>query len=192
MTRRTARARPGAKRAPAPQPRAAAAARQPARPAVAARRPAVARVDVAVSYGVPRAGLPTKARFAQWIGVALAGRRGRVEVSIRVVDADEGRALNRAYRRKDYATNVLSFPADLPPGVDVPLLGDLVLCAPVVAAEAKAQGKPLVDHFAHLTMHGALHLVGYDHETPAEARVMEAVEREALESIGIPDPYRMR
>ena len=105
------------------------------------------------------------------------------------MDAKEGRALNRHYRGKDYATNVLSFPADLPEGVDLPLLGDLVICAPVVAKEAQDQGKPLAAHYAHLTVHGVLHLLGMDHEDEREAEAMEAIEREILADLGLPDPY---
>ena len=151
-----------------------------------------AHVDVSLSYGLPRTGLPKKADFAKWASTALTGRRAVAEVSIRIVDTDEGRKLNLGYRHKDYATNVLSFPADLPEELGIPLLGDLVLCAPVVAAEAQAQGKPPLHHWAHLAIHGVLHLVGYDHETPSDARNMEAIEREVLEKLGIPDPYEAR
>src|SRR5690606_11330766 len=96
---------------------------------------------------------------------------------------------NRHYRGKDYATNVLSFPADLPEGVKLPLLGDLVICVPVVTREATEQGKRLNDHYAHLTVHGALHLLGWDHEDEREAECMEQLEREILASLGIADPY---
>lgn len=106
-------------------------------------------------------------------------------VTVRVVDGDEGRQLNRDYRGKDYATNVLSFPYS-----QTPLAGDLVVCAPVVASEAEQQGKPLDAHFAHLIVHGMLHLQGYDHETDADANVMEQREREILSDLGYPDPYR--
>ena len=114
---------------------------------------------------------------------------------MRIVGTREGRALNRHYRGKDYATNVLSFPADiadgvnLPKGVVMPLLGDLVLCAPVVAREAKEQKKPLAAHYAHLTVHGALHLLGWDHQDAREAECMEQLEREILSGLGIDDPY---
>jgi probable rRNA maturation factor len=109
-----------------------------------------------------------------------------------VVDEAEGRELNRQYRHKDYATNVLSFPADLPPELGLPLLGDVILCAPVVAREAQAQGKSLDAHYAHLTVHGVLHLLGYDHETISDARTMEGLEVQILDSMGIPDPYAER
>jgi probable rRNA maturation factor len=146
-----------------------------------------------VAYGVPRTGLPATPSFLRWVAAALAAAgRPKGEVGIRLVDAREGRALNRQYRARDYATNVLSFPAQLPAGVPVPWLGDLVLCAPVVAREAEEQGKRLRDHYAHLTVHGVLHLAGYDHERPADADAMEAMETQVLESLGIADPYRPR
>jgi probable rRNA maturation factor len=149
-------------------------------------------VTVSVSYGVPSEGLPARADFEAWVAAAVGRQRAAAEVSLRVVDASEGQALNLRYRHKDYATNVLSFAADLPAGVDLPLLGDLVLCAPVIAREAADQGKPPFEHWAHLTIHGTLHLLGHDHETPAEARDMEALELQILEKIGIQDPYIAR
>ena len=154
------------------------------------------RMDVSVGYALPRAGLPSAVSFRKWVAAALAGRIREADLAIRIVDAKEGRALNRHYRGKDYATNVLSFPADaaegvkLPKGVKMPLLGDLVICAPVVAREAKEQGKALNDHYAHLTVHGVLHLLGWDHEDDREAECMERLEREILASLGIDDPYR--
>jgi len=159
----------------------------------AARRDAVVPV-VHVGYGLPRAGLPAAASFRRWVAAALAGagHRHAAELAIRVVDAGEGRALNRQYRGKDRPTNVLSFPAELPPGVPVPLLGDIVLCAPVIAAEAAAQGKPLRDHHAHLTVHGVLHLLGHGHDDAATATAMEALETRILAGLGIADPYRSR
>ncbi|HET9484435.1 MAG TPA: rRNA maturation RNase YbeY [Xanthomonadales bacterium] len=147
---------------------------------------------VRVSYGLPRKGLPAPASFRHWTDAALGNRREDAEVSIRVVDDVEGRALNMRYRHKDYPTNVLSFVAHYPDGVGANLLGDLVICAPVVAREAKAQDKPVEHHYAHLTVHGVLHLLGFDHETVAEARAMEAVERQVLDTLGVPDPYSER
>ena len=151
------------------------------------------RLDVAVSYAVPRAGVPAAVSFRKWVAAALRGRIREADLAIRIVDAKEGRALNHHYRGKDYATNVLSFPAELPEGlpkgVKLPLLGDLVICAPVVAREAKEQGKPLAAHYAHLTVHGALHLLGWDHEDDKEADAMEQLEREILADLGLPDPY---
>lgn len=128
------------------------------------------------------ADLPSHAQFKRWIKAAL-----RVDtcVTIRVVDAAEGRALNAAYRGKDYATNVLTFPlADQPI-----LMGDIVLCAPVVASEATMQAKSLMAHYAHLTVHGILHLHGYDHEVEAQAQLMEAMEIAILQQLKIANPY---
>ncbi len=150
-----------------------------------------ADIAVVVSYGCGRRGVPAPASFARWVREALAGRRRPGLVSIRIVDEDEGRALNRDYRQRDYPTNVLSFRADpLPKGAKGPhLLGDLVLCAPVVAREAREQGKRPADHWAHLTVHGTLHLIGFDHVEPAEAERMEAREVGILARLGIADPY---
>ena len=145
----------------------------------------------AISYALPRRGLPAAQSFRQWIEAALAGARQRKpsELDVRLVGAAEGRELNRRYRGRDYATNILSFPAELPPGVGLALLGDLVICAPVIASEAADQGKSLRDHYAHLTIHGVLHLLGYDHETTAAAKRMEGLEIRILAGIGIANPY---
>lgn len=153
------------------------------------------RLDVSVGYAVPRAGLPSAVSFRRWVAAALEGRIREADLAIRIVDSKEGRALNRHYRGKDYATNVLSFPAEMaedvkmPKGVKMPLLGDLVLCAPVIAREAREQKKPLAAHYAHLTVHGALHLLGWNHEDEREAEAMEQLEREILAALGIGDPY---
>ena len=146
---------------------------------------------VHVGYAVPRTGIPAAASFRRWVDAALRGakRRKATELSIRIVDTAEGRALNRDYRGKDYATNVLSFEAELPPDVKLPLIGDLAICAPVVAREAAEQGKRERDHWAHLTVHGVLHLLGYDHIDDADAEVMEAQETRVLADLGIADPY---
>ncbi|HRF84195.1 MAG: rRNA maturation RNase YbeY [Xanthomonadales bacterium] len=146
-------------------------------------------LDVSVSYAAPRAGVPASASFRKWVAAALKGRIREADLAIRIVDEREGCALNRHYRGKDYATNVLSFPAELPEGVKLPLLGDLVLCAPVVAREAAEQGKPVAAHYAHLTVHGVLHLLGWDHEDDKDAEAMEQLEREVLAELGLPDPY---
>lgn len=147
------------------------------------------RLDVAVSYATERRGVPSSASLRKWVAAALHRRIREADLSIRIVGEDEGRALNRHYRGKDYATNVLSFPADLPEGVKLPLLGDLVICAPVVAREAAEQRKRTIDHYAHLTVHGVLHLLGWDHEDDADAEAMEALEREILAGLGVADPY---
>lgn len=152
-------------------------------------------LDVSVSYATARAGVPAAVSFRKWVAAALQSRIRDADLAVRIVGTREGRALNRHYRGRDYATNVLSFPADvadgvvLPKGVRLPLLGDIVLCAPVVAREAKEQGKPLAAHYAHLTVHGTLHLLGWDHQDAREADAMEAIEREVLATLGIDDPY---
>ena len=150
------------------------------------------RLDVSVHYGLPRIGLPAAVSFRKWVAAALNNRIREADLAVRVVGNKEGRALNRHYRGKDYATNVLSFPADLPEGVKLPLLGDLVLCAPVIAREAREQKKALAAHYAHMTVHGALHLLGWDHEDECDAECMEKLEREILADLDIEDPYLER
>ena len=137
------------------------------------------------------AALPGQAALAAWVGAALARHPEdeRREVTVRFVDADESRALNRDYRGRDKPTNVLSFPFDCPPELSLPLLGDLVICHPVVVEEAQAQDKRLEDHYAHLVVHGTLHLLGHDHLEDDEAEAMEQLEREILAGFGIADPY---
>lgn len=149
---------------------------------------------VHVDCAVPRHGIPATVSFKRWVEAALfaAHHRKAAELSIRLVDAREGRSLNRRYRGKDYATNVLSFPAELPRGISSPLLGDLAVCAPVVAREAREQHKPVRDHYAHLTVHGVLHLLGFDHENERDAARMETLETRILASLGIADPYLER
>jgi probable rRNA maturation factor len=148
-------------------------------------------LTLSVGYAVPRKGVPSAASFRAWTEAALRGakRRKATELSIRIVDTDEGRALNRDYRGKDYATNVLSFPVELPPGIALPLIGDLAICAPVVTREAAEQGKQPRDHWAHMTVHGVLHLLGYDHIEDREAEAMEALETRILAGLGIANPY---
>lgn len=140
---------------------------------------------------VPRRGLPSRADIETWVAMALrvAGRRKQTELSIQILDREPARAFNRDYRGRDYATNVLSFPVELPPGVRSPLIGDLVICAPVMLEEAAAQQKPLKHHFAHLCIHGVLHLLGYDHLTEPDAQVMEGLEIKALAKLSIANPY---
>ncbi len=132
--------------------------------------------------------VPEKSEIELWLQLALQGLPAAV-LTIRVVDEPESAMLNQQYRQKSGATNVLSFPADLPEEVDLPLLGDLVICAPVVQSEAAAQGKPVVAHWAHLVVHGTLHLLGYDHSEEAEAEQMESLEAELLGRLGFADPY---
>jgi probable rRNA maturation factor len=135
-------------------------------------------------------GLPTTDEFRMWVSAALAGRRQEAELAIRLVDDEESRRLNHQYRGKDKSTNVLSFLADLPAEVASPLLGDLVICAPVVRREAEQQGKSEYAHWAHMVVHGVLHLLGYDHQNADEATAMESLEREILSGMKLPDPYK--
>jgi len=146
-------------------------------------------VDYQVAAGQGRRA-PDKAQVTRWAELALNGEREQAELVIRVVGAEEGRALNLTYRGKDYATNVLSFPAELPEFIGIPLLGDIVICAPVVEAEANDQGKDAVAHWAHMVVHGVLHLLGYDHDQIARAELMEARERKILAQLGFDDPYQ--
>lgn len=132
---------------------------------------------------------PAQADISSWLERALEGQREIAEVSIRVVDEAESQALNHQYRDKDKPTNVLSFPAEFPPELEIPLLGDLVICAPIVAAEAIVQNKPLQAHWAHMVVHGVLHLLGFDHVDDSEAEQMEALETEILLSLSFDPPY---
>ncbi len=145
---------------------------------------------VSVQRRLGRKGIPATTSFDAWVRAALRGRHGgRREVNIAVLDEDEGRELNRRYRGRNYATNILSFAYDPLPGEHTAMLGDLAICAPVVAREAVEQGKPLRHHYAHLTVHGVLHLLGFEHESAADAARMEGMERRILARLDIPDPY---
>lgn len=145
-----------------------------------------AKLSLSIQYPGGNESAPLRHQVRRWVRAACLAA---AEITVRFVDAEEGRALNRTYRGKDCATNVLSFPYQEAHG-DEPLRGDLVVCLPVVAEEAATQGKPPAAHFAHLIVHGMLHLQGFDHETsPAEADRMEAREREILAGLGYPDPY---
>ena len=140
------------------------------------------RLNLSVQYACNREGLPLREDFVRWARAALEGGGN---ITIRLVDAEEGQSLNREYRNKDYATNVLSFPYETEPTV----LGDLVICPAVVAREAEEQQKALNAHYAHLTVHGMLHLQGWDHEDDEEAQAMEDQERKILAALGYADPY---
>jgi probable rRNA maturation factor len=146
-------------------------------------------IELLVQRATNREQLPSDRQFERWVRAALADRAEAV-LTIRIVDREESRQLNARYRGKDAATNVLSFPVEVPPEVDLPLLGDIVICAPVVADEAERQGKAAEAHWAHLTIHGVLHLLGHDHEEPAQAAAMESLEIRLLDSLGIADPYQ--
>ncbi|MGB3069584.1 MAG: rRNA maturation RNase YbeY [Ottowia sp.] len=141
-----------------------------------------ARFDGAAAH---RAALP-RHKAVRWIRHAL---QAPAEITVRIVDAEEGRALNQSYRGKDYATNVLTFDYARPPEAPV-VSADLVLCAPVLEREAAELGKPLAEHYAHLLVHGTLHAQGWDHETSeADAEAMEALETQIMAALGLPDPY---
>jgi probable rRNA maturation factor len=140
------------------------------------------KLNLSLQIASEQASIPSANEFRQW---AKASLRVDTEVTIRIVDKAEGCALNLAYRAKDYATNVLTFPLS-----DEPLLmGDIIICAPVVVDEAITQGKLLRAHYAHLTVHGILHLHGYDHETEAQAELMEILETAIMRKLGYADPY---
>ncbi len=150
---------------------------------------------VQVQRPAGRRGVPRNADFTAWVAAALAAARGASEplaVTLRVVDAHEMRLLNKGYRNRDYATNVLSFAEQQLPGVVQARrqLGDIVMCTDVLLHEAAEQGKPVDAHWAHLAVHGVLHLLGYDHVARRDAVVMEALERKVLRGLGIADPYR--
>ena len=138
--------------------------------------------EIVVQRATAARGVPAPAQLRRWARAAL-GRRGG-EVTLRVVGAAESRSLNARYRGKDKPTNVLSFPSEAPG-----MLGDLVLCAPVVAREAREQGKRPNSHWAHMVVHGVLHLLGFDHIRPADAKVMEGRDRAILARLSFPDPY---
>jgi probable rRNA maturation factor len=145
---------------------------------------------VFVQNRVGRKGVPATSSFERWVRATLRGRhQGRRQVNIALLDESEGRDLNHRFRGKNFATNILSFACDPLPHQRPVLLGDLAICAPVVAREATEQGKPLRDHYAHLTVHGVLHLLGFDHESAADAARMEDIERRILACLHIPDPY---
>jgi probable rRNA maturation factor len=132
--------------------------------------------------------VPRREQFARWVEAALEDRK-EGSLSVRLVDEDESSALNDRYRGKQGPTNVLAFAADLPQEVGLPLLGDIVICAPLVATEAERQGKTVEDHWAHLTIHGVLHLLGHDHQEAEAAERMETLEKKLLAGLGVDDPY---
>lgn len=155
----------------------------------------MAKLDLVVQNDDNVADVPSEADFLRWAEAALAGADVELELdepyelTIRIVSPDESQQLNRDYRGKDYATNVLSFPFEAPPDVDVAILGDLAICADVVKKEADEQKKEVLAHWAHMVIHGTLHLLEYDHIEDDEAEQMEALEIELLAGFGIADPY---
>lgn len=148
----------------------------------ARKRRAGAKLELTLQIAASSTGLPSTERFRRWTRASLLED---ANVTLRLVDCAEGRALNRAYRRRDYATNVLTFAYP----DQQPLAGDIVLCLPVIKEEARRQGKTLDAHLAHLTVHGVLHLQGFDHETEDDAELMEGIETEIVSKLGYPDPY---
>ncbi|WP_430454902.1 rRNA maturation RNase YbeY [Rheinheimera sp.] len=133
--------------------------------------------------------LPTEAELLRYLDAAVSPFQADAEVTIRIVDETESQQLNFDYREKDKPTNVLSFPFQCPPGIELPLLGDLVICAQVVAREAQEQQKTLQAHWAHMVVHGSLHLLGFDHINDADAEEMEAEEIQILQELGFANPY---
>lgn len=135
--------------------------------------------------------IPSAADFQLWLNAVLVAKNlSAQEITVRLVDVPESQGLNQQYRGKDRPTNVLSFPFEAPPGLSMALLGDLVICADVVHQEAIQQNKPLLHHWAHMTIHGTLHLLGYDHINDKDAKDMEELEIEILQNLSIDDPYQ--
>lgn len=137
-----------------------------------------------------RQNLPAQADFELWLQTVLNTVKPNAEVTIRLVEPSESQQLNYQYRGKDQPTNVLSFEFDAPPMVELDLLGDLIICKQVIEKEAKEQEKPLLNHWAHMVVHGTLHLLGYDHINSDEAIAMESLEKDLLAQLAIDDPYR--
>ena len=134
-------------------------------------------------------GLPSQEDFQMWLDKTIPLFQPQAEVTIRIVDIEESQQLNHEYRGKDKPTNVLSFPFEVPPGIEMDLLGDLIICRQVVELEAKEQDKNATAHWAHMVVHGCLHLLGYDHIEDQEAEEMESLETEIMKSMGYSDPY---
>lgn len=134
-------------------------------------------------------GLPTEQDIQLWLDKTIPQFQENAELTVRIVDTQESHQLNHEYRGKDKPTNVLSFPFEAPPGIELDLLGDLIICRQVVEKEAEEQSKPLLAHWAHMVVHGSLHLLGYDHIEDDEAEEMESLETEIMQSMGFEDPY---
>ena len=132
---------------------------------------------------------PDPQSIERWVGAAIGNQRESTELSVRIVDAEEGQALNEQFRGSTGATNVLSFPFENESPEPLPLIGDIVICAPVVAKEAREQHKTLNAHWAHMMIHGVLHLLGYDHQNENDANLMESLETEIMQGLGFPPPY---
>lgn len=148
------------------------------------------QLDLDLQLATESQNLPSQSDFELWARTSIGNSMEQAELTIRLVDSEESQQLNRDYRGKDKPTNVLSFPFEAPPGITLPLLGDLVICVSVVENEAREQHKPLQAHWAHMVVHGCLHLLGYDHIEDAEAEEMESLETQLIESLGFTDPYK--
>ena len=151
-------------------------------------------IEIDVQYGddlsgAECVGLPNAQQITTWAEAALAGMRTEAQLTVRIVSNAESAMLNQTYRYKQGATNVLSFAIEDPDGLPVPLLGDIAVCAPVVEREAREQGKEAAAHWAHMVVHGTLHLLGYDHLEDAQAQEMELLETRILAGLGFPNPY---
>ncbi|MEZ8258910.1 rRNA maturation RNase YbeY [Vibrio cyclitrophicus] len=133
--------------------------------------------------------LPTEQDIQLWLNKTIPQFQENAELTVRIVDTQESHQLNHEYRGKDKPTNVLSFPFEAPPGIELDLLGDLIICRQVVEKEAEEQNKPLLAHWAHMVVHGSLHLLGYDHIEDDEAEEMESLETEIMQTMGFEDPY---
>ncbi len=149
------------------------------------------KADVEVQYAIEQSSLPTESLIETWVNSVLAKYTTQFSLCVRIVDCEESQSLNSEYRGKESPTNVLSFPFEMPECVDAEseILGDLIICAQVVANEAEQQGKKLFDHWAHMIVHGTLHLLGFDHINEEDAEEMEQLERDILATLDIADPY---
>ena len=148
-------------------------------------------IELDLQLACPADNIPDQAQFQLWVDQVLGRFKQDFELTIRVVSSEESQQLNSQYRDKDNPTNVLSFPFEVPDGIELDLLGDLVICADVVADEAQAQNKTLIAHWAHMVTHGCLHLLGYDHINDNEAIEMESLETEILAELGFSNPYEL-
>ena len=153
------------------------------------------QAEFEIQRAITSGDIPDDEQFRRWIRAVPITKTQKFKLTIRIVDELEAQRFNREYRGRDYPTNVLSFPAELPEGLPEDVrqsqLGDILICAPVVVSEALELQRPESDHWAHLTIHGILHLLGYDHEQSAAAAVMESMETKILRNLGISDPYQV-
>ncbi|HEB63525.1 MAG TPA: rRNA maturation RNase YbeY [Gammaproteobacteria bacterium] len=146
--------------------------------------------DIEVQYAVTHKLLPAETDIKQWVTMTIGDRMTHAELTVRLVDESESTQLNESFRHKQGSTNVLSFPVACAEEIGVPLLGDIAICAQVVEREATDQNKEIVAHYAHMVVHGVLHLLGYDHIESGQAERMEKLETEILGQLGYPDPYQ--